>query len=137
MTETTLDSVSVSSNATANSNSSVIMKNTTDSSSDATGTSVIIMNSEDSSSDATGKSVTTSKPALPTQGPNIDDLVDSFGGSTAKPDPVLPTPRKSGLYFLVDWNTFLEVGEEDKDKVNLRFAPKVGDRTRFIPVVVP
>ncbi|XP_015605631.1 uncharacterized protein LOC107272715 isoform X1 [Cephus cinctus] len=68
---------------------------------------------------------------------NLAALADSFGGTTAAPDPVLPTRRRSGLYFLVDWNTFLEVGEEGKDKVNLRFQPKVGDRTRFIPVTVP
>ncbi|XP_063976814.1 mucin-2 [Diachasmimorpha longicaudata] len=73
----------------------------------------------------------------PADGPSLDDLADSFGGTTAAPDPVLPTPRRSGLYFLVDWNTFLEVGEEDKDKVNLRFSPNAGDRTRFIPVVIP
>lgn len=80
---------------------------------------------------------TTSTMSTPTEGPNIDDLADSFGGSTAEPDPVLPTPKKSGLYFLVDWNSFLEVGEDGKDKVNLRFAPKVGDKTRFVPVSVP
>ncbi|XP_046749685.1 mucin-3A [Diprion similis] len=69
---------------------------------------------------------------------NFADLADSFGGSTRAPDPVLPMQRKTGLYFLVDWNTFLEVGEEGSaDKVNLRFQPKVGDRTRFLPVTVP
>ncbi|XP_048513796.1 uncharacterized protein LOC105688799 isoform X2 [Athalia rosae] len=68
---------------------------------------------------------------------NIEALSDSFGGSTRAPDPVLPMQRKTGLYFLVDWNTFLEVGEEGPDRVNLRFQPKVGDRTRFIPVTVP
>lgn len=69
---------------------------------------------------------------------NISDLEDSFGGSTAEPDPVVPTRPKTGLYFLVDWNSFLEVGEEGgKDRVNLRFAPKVGDRTRFLPVKIP
>ncbi|KAF7992390.1 hypothetical protein HCN44_001715 [Aphidius gifuensis] len=81
--------------------------------------------------------LTTSTMSTPTEGPNIDDLADSFGGSTAEPDPVLPTPKKSGLYFLVDWNSFLEVGEDGKDKVNLRFAPKVGDKSRFVPVSVP
>lgn len=68
---------------------------------------------------------------------NFAALEESFGGSTAAPDPVLPTRPRSGLYFLVDWNTFLEVGEDGKDKVNLRFQPKVGDRTRFIPVKIP
>ncbi|XP_011494803.1 PREDICTED: uncharacterized protein LOC105359806 isoform X2 [Ceratosolen solmsi marchali] len=68
---------------------------------------------------------------------NLPDLEASFGGSTAEPDPVIPTRPKTGLYFLVDWNTFLEVGEEGKEKVNLRFAPKVGDRSRFLSVKMP
>ncbi|XP_070168989.1 uncharacterized protein [Polyergus mexicanus] len=68
---------------------------------------------------------------------NLLALEESFGGTTRAPDPVLPTKRRSGLYFLVDWNTFLEVGDEDSEKVNLRFQPKVGDRTRFLPVKIP
>lgn len=68
---------------------------------------------------------------------NLMALEESFGGTTRAPDPVLPTKRRNGLYFLVDWNTFLEVGDEDSEKVNLRFQPKVGDRTRFLPVSVP
>ncbi|XP_047366293.1 probable serine/threonine-protein kinase dyrk2 isoform X2 [Vespa velutina] len=68
---------------------------------------------------------------------NLLDLESSFGGSTRAPDPVLPTKRKNGLYFLVDWNTFLEVGEDGSEKIDLRFQPKVGDRSRFLPVTVP
>lgn len=68
---------------------------------------------------------------------NLAALEESFGGSTSAPDPVLPTKQRSGLYFLVDWNTFLEVGEENNEKINLRFQPKVGDRSRFLPVNVP
>ncbi|XP_043467053.1 uncharacterized protein LOC122501560 isoform X2 [Leptopilina heterotoma] len=68
---------------------------------------------------------------------NIAALEESFGGTTQKPDPVLPTRRRTGLYFLVDWNTFLEVGEDGKEKVNLRFQPRAGDRTRFVKVTVP
>lgn len=68
---------------------------------------------------------------------NLMALEESFGGSTRAPDPVLPTKRRNGLYFLVDWNTFLEVGDEDGEKVNLRFEPKAGDRSRFLPVNVP
>ncbi|EGI69365.1 hypothetical protein G5I_01902 [Acromyrmex echinatior] len=68
---------------------------------------------------------------------NLAALEESFGGTTRAPDPVLPTKRRNGLYFLLDWNTFLEVGDEENEKVNLRFEPKVGDRTRFLPVSVP
>lgn len=68
---------------------------------------------------------------------NLMALEESFGGTTRAPDPILPNKRKSGLYFLLDLNTFLEVGDENNEKVNLRFQPKVGDRTRFLPVSVP
>ncbi|KAK0163154.1 hypothetical protein PV327_006862 [Microctonus hyperodae] len=89
------------------------------------------------STEPTTTTTTTTESLSSTEDSNLDALADSFGGSTAEPDPVLPTPRKSGLYFLVDWNSFLEVGVDGEDKVNLKFAPKVGDRTRFIPVTVP
>ena len=48
----------------------------------------------------------------------------------------LPAPIRSGFYFLSDWNSFLEVGEEP-DKIIVRFDPKIGDPTRFIPVNIP
>lgn len=48
----------------------------------------------------------------------------------------LPAPIRSGFYFLSDWNSFLEVGEEP-DKIVVRFDPKIGDPTRFIPVNIP
>ncbi|KAL7292266.1 hypothetical protein TKK_0013879 [Trichogramma kaykai] len=68
---------------------------------------------------------------------NQSNLEESFGGSTEEPDPVIPTRPKTGFYFLVDWNSFLTVGtEENPDRVDLRFAPKAGDRTRFIPVKI-
>ncbi|XP_076237941.1 uncharacterized protein LOC143181443 [Calliopsis andreniformis] len=67
---------------------------------------------------------------------NLMALEESFGG-TSEPETPPPPKRKSGLYFLVDWNTFLEVGDEGQEKINLRFQPKVGDRTRFLPVTVP
>ena len=81
------------------------------------------------------KSVTSTSASTSTS--NLTALEESFGGTTKEPDTALPPRRKSGLYFLVDWNSFLEVGEDDKEKVNLRFAPKVGDRARFLPVTVP
>lgn len=64
-------------------------------------------------------------------------LQDSFAGGL---DPVTEDPpppvRKNGFYFLADWNSFLEVGE-GKERVEVRFAPKVGDPRLFIPVTVP
>ncbi|KAK1123090.1 hypothetical protein K0M31_008723 [Melipona bicolor] len=86
--------------------------------------------SSDQSKSATSTSTSTSTP-------NLMVLEESFGGTTKEPDTALPPRRKNGLYFLVDWNSFLEVGEDEKEKVNLRFAPKVGDRARFLPVTVP
>lgn len=84
-------------------------------------------------SEATSSTPTTTT----TTNRNLLDLESSFGGSTRAPDPVLPAKRKNGLYFLVDWNTFLEVGEDGSEKIDLRFQPKVGDRSRFLPVTVP
>ncbi|KAJ8668657.1 hypothetical protein QAD02_010320 [Eretmocerus hayati] len=70
-------------------------------------------------------------------GPSPGELEESFGGgSTEEPDPEVPTRPKTGLYFLVDWNSFLKVGsDDDKDLVNLSFSPKVlRNRHRFIPI---
>lgn len=69
-------------------------------------------------------------------------LAESFGGDgddydAAVGDEVVQAPRPNGLYFLVDWNSFLEVGEEGKNKVNIRIAPKVGDSRNFLPVTIP
>lgn len=70
---------------------------------------------------------------------SISDLADSFGGNEGL-DPVsdepLPPPKKNGFYFFSDWNSFLEVGLED-DKVEVRFDPKIGDPSPFIPVKIP
>ncbi|XP_076682619.1 uncharacterized protein LOC143376325 isoform X2 [Andrena cerasifolii] len=69
---------------------------------------------------------------------NLLALEESFGGtSPPEPEPTVPPRPKSGLYFLVDWNSFLEVGDDGQEKINLRFQPKVGDRRRFLPVTVP
>lgn len=48
----------------------------------------------------------------------------------------LPSPRRSGFYMIFDWNSFLEVGE-DPSKIVVRFDPKIGDPTRFLPVTIP
>ncbi|XP_076763084.1 uncharacterized protein LOC143430616 [Xylocopa sonorina] len=98
------------------------------------GDTVATTSLEDSSTSTTPPTTTT--PSTTTSS-NLMALEESFGGTTKQPDTSLPPKRKNGLYFLVDWNSFLEVGEEDKEKINLRFQPKAGDRTRFLPVTVP
>uniref|UniRef100_A0A2S2QQ71 Uncharacterized protein n=1 Tax=Sipha flava TaxID=143950 RepID=A0A2S2QQ71_9HEMI len=78
--------------------------------------------------------------------PSLSQLAESFGGGeTASSDP--PTafeteaPRmdrpRNGLYFYVDWNSFLTVNEGQKTQVNLRFAPKAGNPAHFLKVTVP
>ncbi|CAG9788291.1 unnamed protein product [Diatraea saccharalis] len=71
-------------------------------------------------------------------GASIADLEDSFGGAApVQPgDSELPPPRKNGFYWMLDWNSFLEVGDGDT-KVNIHFEPKLGDPQMFIPVNVP
>ncbi|KAJ8720715.1 hypothetical protein PYW08_006180 [Mythimna loreyi] len=71
-------------------------------------------------------------------GASIADLEDSFGGAApAIPgDSELPPPRKNGFYWMLDWNSFLGVGDGDT-KVNIRFEPKLGDPQMFLPVTVP
>ncbi|XP_065225911.1 mucin-2-like isoform X2 [Planococcus citri] len=71
----------------------------------------------------------------------IPDLADSFGGGgVASEEPSaddLPTPKPNGLYFYLDWNTFLNVGEEDKRPIRIRFAPRAGNARNFLPITVP
>ncbi|XP_011344339.2 mucin-5AC [Ooceraea biroi] len=103
----------------------------------STTTSTTTTTASDSAKDSSDLFGTLTPTSSTTAATNLVALEESFGGITSEPDPVVPTKRKNGLYFLVDWNTFLEVGEENNEKVNLRFQPKVGDRSRFLPVTVP
>jgi len=87
---------------------------------------------------------TTTEATNQDKGPSLTDLADSFGGSTettlgeVSVSDTLPTKKPNGLYFLLDWNTFLDVGEEGNSKrVNLRFNPRLGNRRDFLPVTVP
>jgi hypothetical protein len=73
---------------------------------------------------------------------SYEDLANSFGGGeTAKNDPedlenLTTTPN--GLYFLVDWNSFLRTGDDDDKKpIRLKFSPHVGDPKLFIPITFP
>lgn len=104
-------------------------------------TSSSTTSSSSSSTTSTTTTTTTPKPTLLTNEERQNGLEDSFGGgSSSGLDPVadetLPPPRRNGFYFFSDWNSFLEVGE-DPDKVVVRFDPKLGDSSRFIPVEIP
>lgn len=82
--------------------------------------------------------VTDSSVSADDPGASIADLEDSFGGAAPSlpGDSELPPPRKNGFYWMLDWNSFLEVGDGDT-KVNIRFEPKLGDPQMFLPVTVP
>lgn len=79
---------------------------------------------------------TTTTTTTTTEEPRRSGLEDSFGSLDPVTEEPLPPPRRNGFYFLADWNSFLEVGE-DPDKVVVRFDPKIGDPSRFLPVTVP
>ncbi|CAH0560757.1 unnamed protein product [Brassicogethes aeneus] len=65
--------------------------------------------------------------------PSIKDLEESFGGQTSTtttteaPVEETPAPKRTGAYFLVDWNSFLDIDDQKGKRVNLRFQPTVGD----------
>uniref|UniRef100_A0A182YS29 Uncharacterized protein n=1 Tax=Anopheles stephensi TaxID=30069 RepID=A0A182YS29_ANOST len=94
----------------------------------------------ETSSDTTTSPTTTSTTTTTTESARNAALEDSFPSSDLAGDPVneepLPPPRRNGFYFLYDWNTFLEVGEEP-NKVIIRYNPQAGDPSRFLPVTVP
>lgn len=86
----------------------------------------------------TSTTTTTEKPESET--PSITDLEASFGGQTEAPtEPPVPetTTRRTGFYYLVDWNTFLDIDDTKGKRVNLRFQPTIGDPKRFLSVSVP
>lgn len=77
------------------------------------------------------------------EGPSIKDLEESFGGNShdAEVKQDAPTTPRTGFYFLLDWNSFLELDNmedgADRRRVSLQFRPKVGDPSRFLPITVP
>ncbi|KFB39571.1 hypothetical protein ZHAS_00007019 [Anopheles sinensis] len=95
----------------------------------------------DSTEDSTSTTQSTTTTTTTTESArNAALLHDSFPSHDLAGDPVdeepLPPPRRTGFYFLYDWNTFLEVGEEP-NKVVIRYNPQAGDPSRFLPVNVP
>ncbi|XP_053696818.1 uncharacterized protein LOC128744079 [Sabethes cyaneus] len=91
-----------------------------------------------SSSSSTSSTTVSTGKSSSSDAARISALEDSFGGGGL--DPVeqqpLPQPSRNGFYFLADWNSFLEVGE-DPNKVIINFRPRAGDPSRFLPVNVP
>ncbi|XP_060875005.1 uncharacterized protein LOC132948518 [Metopolophium dirhodum] len=120
--------------AVATSSEAVVASVSTDSSSEATSVEVT------SGASAARDFSTTADP-----NPSLSQLAESFGGGeTASSPPVIdeiitpgPERPKNGLYFYVDWNSFLTVNGGQKNQVNLRFAPKAGNPNHFIKVTVP
>ncbi|XP_066154166.1 uncharacterized protein [Euwallacea fornicatus] len=98
---------------------------------------------EDNKENVTEEIVTVTAQSLP-EGTDvtasIKDLEASFGGSTETATETLPEPttrRRSGFYYLMDWNSFFEIDDQKGKRVNLRFQPKVGDPKRFFSVNIP
>lgn len=100
---------------------------------------------EDSSTTTTESSteITTEMLTGEEKGPNIKDLEESFGGqtdpptTTSAPTETTTPSRKTGFYYLVDWNTFFDIDDQKGKRVNLRFQPTIGDPKRFLSVAVP
>ncbi|XP_056634892.1 uncharacterized protein LOC130443976 [Diorhabda sublineata] len=90
------------------------------------------------------ETITTETSTIPqgestTETPSIKDLEDSFGGLQNEentPAPPPPTPD-TGFYYLLDWNTFLDIDDQKGRRVNLRFQPKVGNPMKFLHISVP
>lgn len=125
---------------TVSDNSAALIKSIFTTSSPEKDSTTTASSTTSSTTTTTTTTTTTPKPTLLTNEERKNGLEDSFGGSDSGLDPVadekLPPPRRNGFYFFSDWNSFLEVGE-DPDKVVVRFDPKLGDSSRFIPVEIP
>ncbi|XP_050549178.1 serine-rich adhesin for platelets [Daktulosphaira vitifoliae] len=132
----------------------ILLANTDTSTSSETPIDVTTSTVTDSSSEASSVEVTSdssernSLTAVATDAnPSISQLAESFGGgeTASEPppavNPVTSSPKsgipRNGLYFYVDWNSFLTVNEGSPNQVNLRFAPKAGNPAHFLKVTVP
>lgn len=91
----------------------------------------------------TTTTTTESTAIMQEEGPNIKDLEDSFGGQKESPSTTAAPPetstalRKTGFYYLVDWNSFLDIDDQKGKRVNLRLQPTIGDPNRFLSVKIP
>lgn len=138
------DLPSTPSSASSTSTSTTVKTTTTtteadDSESKQTSSDTQAEESNDNSSDSTDSSdSSTSAQTNENNAALLADLESSFGGSTSSStaDETLPPPKPNGFYFMLDWNSFLNVGEDDKG-VNLKFAPRLGNSRNFLPITVP
>lgn len=136
-TLTTSAATTTSTETSAETSTAIDTSTTSDSSSDATSVEV--------TSDASSAARDSSTAAAEDASPSLSQLAESFGGGetasspppSAVDAPATPDRPRSGLYFYVDWNSFLTVNEGQKNQVNLRFAPKAGNAAHFIKVNVP
>ncbi|GBP74847.1 hypothetical protein EVAR_55345_1 [Eumeta japonica] len=126
------DSSSTSEDVATTSDAS--MKDITGTTDTSTGANINLSTTNTSMLDVSNDSVS----ANTDTGASIKELEDSFGApAPSQPgDSTLPPPRKNGFYWMLDWNSFLEVGLDDR-KVNIRFEPKLGDPQMFLPINVP
>ncbi|RZC36878.1 hypothetical protein BDFB_011139 [Asbolus verrucosus] len=76
--------------------------------------------------------------ATDSNSPSFDDLLESFGGTDERNNikEAENANGKTGIYFLVDWNTFFDIDDQLGRRVNLRLQPKIGDPKRFLSVTV-
>ncbi|XP_050423695.1 uncharacterized protein LOC126835267 [Adelges cooleyi] len=115
----------------------------TDSSSEATSVEVSSVGSGSTVSEESARDSSTA--AATDASPSLSQLAESFGGgeTASNPPPPIDTEEpksdrpRNGLYFYVDWNSFLTVNEGQSNQVNLRFAPKAGNPAHFFKVSVP
>lgn len=98
------------------------------------GTTTTTTDEEPAPTEEEKKSSTTEEALAVTEEAKKNSLEDEIE-PIDDPEP-LPPPRRSGFYMLFDWNSFLEVGESP-EKTVIRFGPKIGDPSRFLPVNVP
>lgn len=107
----------------------------------STTTKTIASSTESNSSEPTSSTELTRDENVGGNSAPISDLAESFGGGeTASEEPAaddLPPPRPNGLYFYLDWNTFLNVGESDKNPIRIRFSPRAGNPRNFLNISVP
>ncbi|KAJ3661225.1 hypothetical protein Zmor_005631 [Zophobas morio] len=72
---------------------------------------------------------------------SFNALLESFGGDAVdmenRKTETATVNTRTGIYFLLDWNTFLDLDDQLGRRVNLRFQPKIGDPKRFLSVSVP